>query len=172
MGANIAVDALWRLTPETAPTFTAELGRRDPLSGSKRRWLRRAHELHGELARAVETPIAIGESYRTLFELDPFFEAAAMRMVQPDLGRTGITEGLRIAREAARRGLDVVPHVSIAMGPQIAAAIHFAAAVPNCSMLEFNPNVLETANRYLRAPLRMEDAAYVVVPASRGWACR
>jgi L-alanine-DL-glutamate epimerase-like enolase superfamily enzyme len=55
-----------------------------------------------------------------------------------------------------------VPHVSIALGPQIAAAVHFAAAVPNCPMLEFNPNVVETANRYLETPLRMDGAAYVV----------
>ena len=160
-GAQIAVDALWRLTPETAPAFEGELAKRSAL------WLEaplqpESARMHGELARAVQTPIAIGESYRTLFELEPFFEAGAMRIVQPDLGRTGITEGLRIAREAERRGIEVIPHVSIAMGPQIAAAIHFAAAVPNCRLLEFNPNVLSTANRYLRAPLRVEEQAYVV----------
>jgi D-galactarolactone cycloisomerase len=117
---------------------------------------------HAALARAISTPLAIGESYRTVFELEPFFEACAMQYVQPDLGRTGITEGLRIARAAEARGIAVVPHVSIALGPQIAAAVHFAAAVPNCAMLEFNPNVVETANRYLEEPLRMDGAAYVV----------
>jgi D-galactarolactone cycloisomerase len=160
-GAEIAVDALWRLTPEIAPAFEAELAARSAL------WLEaplqpESARAHGELARSVKTPIAIGESYRTLFELQPFFDAGAMRIVQPDLGRTGITEGLRIAREAAKRGVDVIPHVSIAMGPQLAAAIHFAAALPNCSLLEFNPNVLSTANQYLREPLRMEDACYIV----------
>jgi D-galactarolactone cycloisomerase len=166
LGANIAVDALWRLTPESAPAFEAELAHRSAL------WLEaplqpESARLHGDLARSVQTPIAIGESYRTLFELEPFFEAQAMRIVQPDLGRTGLTEGLRIAREAARRGLDVIPHVSIAMGPQIAAAIHFAAAVPNCTMLEFNPNVLATANQYLREPLTVENACYRI-PAGPG----
>jgi D-galactarolactone cycloisomerase len=161
LGAKIAVDALWRLTPETALPLEAELAARSAM------WLEaplapESARAHGELSRLVRTPIALGESYRTLFELEPFFEAAAMRIVQPDLGRTGITEGLRIAREAARRGLEVIPHVSIAMGPQLAAAIHFAAAVPNCKMLEFNPNVLSTANQYLREPLRVEDSCYVV----------
>jgi len=160
-GAGLAADALWRLTPETASAFEAELAKRSAL------WLEaplqpESARMHGDLAHAVQTPIAIGESYRTLFELQPFFEADAMRIVQPDLGRTGITEGLRIAREAERRGIEVIPHVSIAMGPQIAAAIHFAAAVPNCRLLEFNPNVLSTANRYLRAPLRVEEQAYIV----------
>jgi galactonate dehydratase len=160
-GAGIAVDALWRLTPESAIPFEAELATRSA------RWLEaplapESARRHGELAQAVQTPIALGESYRTLFELEPFFEAGAMRIVQPDLGRTGITEGLRIAREAARRGLEVIPHVSIALGPQLAAAIHFAAAAPNCPILEFNPSVLSTANQYLHEPLRFEDACYIV----------
>jgi L-alanine-DL-glutamate epimerase-like enolase superfamily enzyme len=85
-----------------------------------------------------------------------------MKFVQPDLGRTGITEGLRIARAAQARGLTVVPHVSIALGPQIAAAIHFAAALPNGAMLEFNPNVLDMANRYLEQPLRLYGSNYVI----------
>jgi galactonate dehydratase len=158
MGADVAVDALWRLTPAEAPAFAEQLQPfwlEAPLAPESAR-------LHAELARQTPAPIAIGESYRTLFELEPFFEAQAMRIVQPDLGRTGITEGLRIAREAERRGLDVIPHVSIAMGPQLAAAIHFAAAVPNCSMLEFNPNVFDTANRYLQSPLRIDGSNYMV----------
>jgi galactonate dehydratase len=161
MGAQIAADALWRLTPESAPAFEAELAARSAL------WLEaplqpESAAAHVALARSVGTPIAIGESYRTLFELAPFFDGGAMKIVQPDLGRTGITEGLRIAREAERRGVEVIPHVSIALGPQLAAAIHFAAAVPNCTMLEFNPTVLEMANRYLAEPISIEDACYVV----------
>jgi len=88
-----------------------------------------------------------------------------MRIVQPDLGRTGITEGLRIAQAAEARGLTVIPHVSIALGPQIAAAIHFAASIPNCPMLEFNPNVLTVANRFLEDPIRMNGANYIVPDA-------
>jgi D-galactarolactone cycloisomerase len=158
---NIAVDALWRLTPESAMALAPELESRSAM------WLEaplapESAGQHAALARAIATPLAIGESYRTIFELEPFFEAGAMQYVQPDLGRTGITEGLRIARVAEARGIAVVPHVSIALGPQIAAAVHFAAAVPNCPMLEFNPNVVETANRYLETPLRMDGAAYVV----------
>ena len=161
LGARFAVDALWRLTPDSAIDFAGQLSRRSAL------WLEaplppESARLHGDLARRTIVPIAIGESYRTRFELEPFFDEHAMRFVQPDLGRTGITEGLRIAREAARRGVEVIPHVSIAMGPQLAAAIHFAAAIPNCRLLEFNPTVLDTANQYLRSPLRVEDASYVV----------
>lgn len=163
---SIAVDALWRLDRQSALEIAPELLAREA------EWLEaplapESAAAHGELAGTLLTRIAIGESYRTMFELGPFFEADAMRIVQPDLGRTGLTEGLRIAREAAKRGVTVIPHVSIAMGPQLAAAIHFAAAVPNCTMLEYNPSVVEMANKYLAEPIRMEGAHYKV-PAGPG----
>ncbi len=161
---SVAVDALWRLTPQSAPAFAEEM------RGRSVRWLEaplapESAREHGELAARSDVPIAIGESYRTLFELEPFFAGKAMRIVQPDLGRTGITEGLRIARAAEELGIEVIPHVSIALGPQIAAAMHFASALPNCPMLEFNPTVLETANRHLRDPLVVREAAYVLPDA-------
>jgi len=157
----VAVDALWRLTPDSARVLERDLADRSAL------WLEaplapESAREHGELAADVVTPLAIGESYRTDFELAPFFDARAMKFVQPDLGRTGITGALRIARAAARFGVRVVPHVSIALGPQIAAAIHFAAAVANCEMLEFNPNVLSVANQYLESPIRLDGADWMV----------
>lgn len=160
----IAVDALWRLTLESALTLAPELEARSAI------WLEaplapESAREHGELAELIRTPLAIGESYRTLFELTPFMDVDAMRIVQPDLGRTGITEGLRIARAAEEIGLDVIPHISIALGPQIAAAIHFAASIPNCPLLEFNPNVLSIANTKLSEPISLKGAAYVVPDA-------
>jgi galactonate dehydratase len=158
---QVAVDALWRLTRESAPAVGRELDRRRALFLECPLMPENA-VAHGELARSIDTPIALGESYRTRFELSPFFEAKAMRYVQPDLGRTGITEALAIADRSRQLELTIVPHVSIAMGPQIAAAIHFAAATPNCPMLEYNPAILATANRFLAQPLRCVDGKYQV----------
>ena len=71
------------------------------------------------------------------------FREKAVQFAQPDLGRTGITEARRIAIQAAEHGAEVVPHVSIALAPQIAAAIHFAAATRSCSLLQdFQPERL------------------------------
>lgn len=159
--ARFAVDALWRLRPETAVAFgkkcdaggalwlEAPLAPEDPLP-------------HGALARSIETPLALGESYRTRYEMAPFFREKAVGVYQPDLGRCGITEGMRLASLATRAGARVVPHVSIAMGPQIAAALHYAAAVDSCPISEYNPKVFPMANRFLKTPLRMEGCHYVV----------
>jgi galactonate dehydratase len=92
----------------------------------------------------------------------PFFEAEALTVFQPDLGRCGITEGLRLAAEAQHHDAAVVPHISIAFGPQIAAALHFAAAAPGCDLTEYNPQVLTVANRFLHEPIRMEGNCYLV----------
>jgi galactonate dehydratase len=166
---SLAVDALWRLSQEGAVGFGSELDRRNAM------WLEAplAPEdpvAHAELARTIRTPLALGESYRTHYELAPFFRLRAMGFVQPDLGRSGLTESLKIAKIAADHGIPVVPHISIAMGPQIAAAIHLAAALSGCELLEYNPSVLEVANRYLAEPLECRQGSYTV-PDRPGLGC-
>ncbi len=158
--ARVAVDVLWHLPEEEAVAFGRDLDKRGAL------WLECPYPpedplAHGRLARAIRTPIAIGESYRTHYELEPFFREGAVGVLQPDLGRVGITEALRLAEMAARHGVPVVPHLSIAAGPQIAAAIHFAAACRQCSLLEYNPKVFEMANSFLLEPLRMKAESYI-----------
>ena len=148
---QVAVDALWHVDPHRA----ADLDVREVL------WLECPLVPddvagHVELAKNVRTPIALGESYRTCAELEPFLRFT--RYLQPDLGRCGITESLRIAQ----LGREIVPHVSIALGPQIAAAVHFAASVPSCELCEYNPKVLEVANRFLREPLRLDGPNWIV----------
>lgn len=163
---RIAVDALWHLSSDGAIAFGRELDRREIL------WLEAPLppedvDAHRKLAAAIETPIALGESYRTRYEIEPFLRGPILSWFQPDLGRCGITEGLRMAHRAAEVGAKVVPHVSIAMGPQIAAALHFAATAPNCNLVEYNPKVFTVANEYLEQPLALRAARYVV-PQSPG----
>lgn len=159
-GCQIAVDALWRFDLAGAQQFGAALDARQAL------WLEAPlppedPAAHGQLAASIRTPVALGESYRTRFEIAPFARERAVKVFQPDLGRCGITEGLRMAQAA---GAPVVPHVSIAMGPQFAAALHFASALPECTLIEYNPQVLAVANRFLRNPIVVEGDRYRVPP--------
>jgi D-galactarolactone cycloisomerase len=153
---RFAVDALWHLPPESAAEMARDLDARAAL------WLEcplypeevRAHSL---LAAATSTPLAVGESYRTLREFAPFMDIA--KILQPDLGRCGISGAMQVA--LAFDG-EVMPHLSIAMGPQIAAALHFAAAAPRCTVCEFNPNVLAVANAFLADPIQCKDGRYKI----------
>jgi galactonate dehydratase len=157
----VALDALWRLDPQSAPGFCRQLEERRvlflecPFPPEEIDW-------HIALARETSIPLALGESYRTRYELRRLLESHAIAFLQPDLGRCGITEGLRIAALAREHDTRIVPHASIAQAPQLAAAIHFAAALPDCALLEFNPTVLEAANRFLAQPLELRDGGYVV----------
>src|SRR5262249_17495119 len=108
---------------------------------------------HARLAHRTRVPIAIGESYRTRYEMRPFFERGAVGVLQPDLGRSGITESRKLAVLADTFHVPIAPHVSIGLGPQLAAGLHLSAATTNLACLEVNPRVQDVANRFLRTPL-------------------
>jgi D-galactarolactone cycloisomerase len=167
---RVCVDALWRLDPKSALEMWGGLKNREilflecPFPPEETEW-------HVELARATGVPIALGESYRTRYELRRLIESGTIRFLQPDLGRCGISEGLRLADLARRHNVAIVPHISVAQAPQLAAAIHFAAAVPECLMLEFNPTILAAANQFLEQPIELRGGAYVV-PSGAGFGIR
>src|SRR5205085_12284190 len=80
---GLAVDALWRLTPGDAVDFGLELDQQNIL------WLEAPlapedSSAHEALARSIRTPLALGESYRTRFELAPFFRSRCLGYVQPN----------------------------------------------------------------------------------------
>jgi galactonate dehydratase len=117
---------------------------------------------HRELRAKSPLPIALGETERTRYQFRPFIEQRAMDIVQPDVGRTGITELMHIASLAQTWNLQVAPHLSVGLGPCIAASIHVAAALPNLFMLEYQPPVFELANQLLDTPLVCEAGHYTL----------
>jgi D-galactarolactone cycloisomerase len=142
---EIYVDALWRLAPKSALGFARQLEARRvgwleaPLKPEDVRG-------HGRQAANSPIPIAIGESYRTRYELLPFFEAGGVDILQPDIGRSGLSEGGKLAILADTFHVPIAPHISIGLGPQIAAALHLIAACVNLQAIECNPQVYAVAN--------------------------
>jgi galactonate dehydratase len=166
--AHVAVDALWRLTPETAVAFGRELDERGVM------WLEAPllpedPTAHRKLAAKIHTSLALGESYRTRYEIAPFLNPLVVSVLQPDVSRCGLTEALRIAKMLRQHShlTRIAPHVSIALGPQIAAAIQYAAVCEECHLVEYNSRVFEIANCFLARPLSLDGAAYRV-PAGPG----
>jgi galactonate dehydratase len=144
---KIFVDALWRLDQQSALRLARELDAYDvgwleaPLAPEDVAG-------HRDLARMSPVRIAIGESYRTSFEIRPFLEAGAMHVLQPDVGRCGVTESNHLAGLAQGFNITMAPHISIGLGPQIAAAIHCSASWCNLEYVECNPQVYEIAERF------------------------
>lgn len=117
---------------------------------------------HAKLAEAIIMKIAIGETDRTRFQFLPWLEQRAAGLLQPDVGRAGISETVKIAQMAEAFNIDIAPHLSVQQGVCIAAAIHVAAAIPNLWLLEFQPPVFELANTSLKIPLVCKEGHYLL----------
>lgn len=117
---------------------------------------------HVRLAEASAVPIAIGETERTTYQFRPWLVQRGADLLQPDVGRTGFTELMRIAQMAETFNIPVAPHLSVGLGVCIAASIHAAAAIPNLYLLEYQPPVFELANTLLVEPLVCQDGAYQI----------
>ena len=115
---------------------------------------------HAEVARALDMPVAAGETETTRFQFLHWFEQRALDIAQPDVARCGITETRRIAELAATFHLPVALHSGIMLGPGIAASLHVAAAIPNLLFQEFQPVMLELANALLERPIVCQAGAF------------
>jgi D-galactarolactone cycloisomerase len=164
--ARLMVDALWRFEQAEAARFGREL------DGRKAVWFEaplKPEDVngHGRLAASIETAIALGECWRTRWEMRPFFEAGAVEVFQPDIGRTGITEGMKLCALAELHNAPIALHVSVGLGVQIAAALHVAASIPNLMFVECNPKVWQMAEESLTASLPV-GAGVVGIPEGAG----
>ncbi len=104
-------------------------------------WLEEPFPAHDYLsyrdaARLGRTPLAAGENHYTRFEFNRVIEDGAIKILQPDLSKTGgLTEALRIAALASAWKLPIHPHTSMT-GLNMAATIHFLAAIDNGGYFE------------------------------------
>ncbi len=119
-------------------------------------------ESHAQLAQAVAVPVAIGETERTRYQFRPWLMQQAADILQPDVGRAGISEVFKIAAMAEAFNVKMAPHLSVGLGICIAATIQVAAAIPNLYLLEYQPPVFEIANALLESPLVCRDGCYEI----------
>jgi galactonate dehydratase len=117
-------------------------------------------DAHVRLAEAISIPVAIGETERTRYQFQPWLTRRGADLLQPDVGRTGISELVKIAQMAETFNIPVAPHLSVGLGVCISASIQVAAAIPNLFMLEYQPPVFELANSLLVEPLICENGKY------------
>ena len=86
---------------------------------------------YAELSAAVDIPVALGESDRTHWQYKDILDKKSCDILQPDVGRCGITELMRIAELAELYGRPVAPHLSVGQAGCIAATLHCDAAMYN-----------------------------------------
>jgi L-alanine-DL-glutamate epimerase-like enolase superfamily enzyme len=94
-------------------------------------------------SRYSSTPLALGENCYTRWEFVRHIEAGAVRILQPDVGKTGgFTEIMRIAAMASTWKVPIHPHGGVT-GLDLAAGIHVLASIDNGGYFEasegYNP---------------------------------
>jgi len=91
-----------------------------------------------QLAALTCIPIALGERLYSRWDFKPFFEAAAVDIIQPDLSHAGgLSECRRIAAVAETYDVALAPHCPL--GPiALAACMQLAALAPNFVIQEMS----------------------------------
>ncbi len=117
---------------------------------------------HSQLAKAIQTPIAIGEPLRTLREFEPWIRQKAMQIAQPDIVRTGITGGWKIIETAEANGLKMAPHLGVCTAIGVAATWQVTSVIREPVSQEHQLDMFPVANKLLLYPLQVENGAAVV----------
>lgn len=161
---DLMVDALWSYDQvEDAIDASRQLGERGV------RWLEcplvpEELDLHRELAQQAGVPIALGEHFFTHHQSEPWMRARAMQMFQPDIGRTGISDGLRQVAAAGRQGIGSTPHMGSGSPVVQAAALQVWASIAAAAPCEYQfdladllPEVFDNGWRYADGALAVPD---------------
>jgi len=160
-GGWLAVDNLWNYDINEA----LRLGR--ALQGLGVAWYEAPtdpEDIDGNalLAASLDMPVANGETERSRYQLLPWLQRRALDIVQPDIGRCGITEGRAMLALAEAFHLPATLHMGVCCAPLLAASLQVAAATVNVRSVEYQPVMLELANAVLKTPLAFRDGCLLL----------
>src|SRR5436190_2600931 len=120
------------------------------------------------VADALATPIAGYETELGLYGFRELIDRRAVDIVQTDMAWSGgFSEGRRIAAYAQAHHKMVAPH-AFAGAVLLVASLHFAAAIPNAMLLEWDQNPNGLRDELLKEPLRLEPDGTVMLPERPG----
>lgn len=165
-GAFLAVDAICKYDLASA----TRLGR--ALDALRAAWLEaplNAEDVEGHamLARAIATPVAVGETLRSPRQFAPWLQSRALAIAQPDVMRCGITSTLRIAALADAAHVPTTLHIGICTGIGMAATWQVAAALPGEFPQEHQGDLFTAVNAVLQTPL-VQRKGRLIVPERPG----
>lgn len=108
---------------------------------------------YARLTAAVATPIAAAETEETMAGFRAFLDAG-VKVIQPDLGRVGLTQGVKLAELARQYGARCVPHC-FGTGVNTAASIHWMVATGGL-LVEYPMRTNALCRRLVRGVPRVE----------------
>jgi L-alanine-DL-glutamate epimerase-like enolase superfamily enzyme len=119
------------------------------------------------LRQAAPVPIAGGEVLTRRQSFQPWLQAGALDIVQPDVTKVGgITESRRIAWMAEEHGVRFIPHGwNTAVG--VAADMHLVAALPVGKWIEFHQPAA-AIDESVAEPFVLDEEGMLAVPTGPG----
>lgn len=154
------VDLLWMCDMDSAVELKRSLGARDarflecPLQPE-------LTELHRKLVAMPGAPIAIGEHFRTSYQIvDWLNEPPAMDIYQPDIGRTGVSDFMRQRDMADQAGIPVTPHMGNGVSIFQAATLQCAAVSSANLLQEFQSGLSQLLKDATETAWVMRDGAF------------
>ena len=158
---KLLVDLHWKFTAAEAVKLITDLERYD-LCVAEAPVKPEDAEGQALVVRSARTPVGIGEELRTVYEYRPRFEQRCMHVIQPEMGRTGLTSFWHICQMAQAFHCTVMPHASIGIGIFQAASLHVSAGLPHLAMHEYQHSIFDKNLKYLTGALRCQDGAFDV----------
>ncbi len=111
-------------------------------------------EGYAKLTKAVSMPIAAAETEETIPAFRAFLDAG-VKVIQPDLGRVGLTQGMKLAALARQYDARCVPHC-FGTGINTAASIHWMVACGG-DLVEYPMRSNALCRRLVRGVPRVEN---------------
>ena len=154
-----------------SPSFAIEMGR--AMEPYHLYWIEEPVETDdiegsARVADALATPIAGYETELGLYGFRELIRRGAVDIVQVDIAWSGgFSEGRRIAAYAQAHHRMVAPH-AFAGAVLLQASLHYAAAIPNGLVLEWDQNPNAIRDELLQEPLRLEADGTVKLPERPG----
>ena len=154
-----------------SPSFAIEMGR--AMEPYNLYWIEEPVETDdiegsARVADALHTPIAGYETELGLYGFRELIRRGAVDIVQVDIAWSGgFSEGRRIAAYAQAHHRMVAPH-AFAGAVLLVSSLHFAAAIPNGLVLEWDQNPNAIRDDLLTEPLRLESDGTIRVPERPG----
>ena len=157
--AKILVDMHWKYTAQEAIKLIDQMDRFDLYVAEAPC---NAEDIEGQaqVARSVRTNVAIGEEIRTVYEYRPRFLNRCMNIIQPEMGRMGVTQFWNVCQMARAFHTLVMPHGSIGIGIFLAASLHASAACSQFVMHEYQHSIVDKNLQYIRGGLKCEEGFF------------
>ncbi|AWT59324.1 MAG: D-galactarolactone cycloisomerase [Candidatus Moanabacter tarae] len=158
---KIAIDYHWAYTAADAIEIIRSLEPHRP-------WFVEApcksEDIDGQarIATAVRVPIALGEEWRTVFDVRLRLDRQAVSIIQPEMGHTGVTEFVRMAQLAEAHHLQTIPHATIGLGIFLAASLQVSASIRSLPAHEYQHSIFDRNQYLITGDMRCEKGAYSI----------